>query len=66
MTKIKHHGPATVDQLLNGPKPKLVAVMHYGHKTGGEAIFVTPEQKRQLERKTRRHTYGSYLGRMMG
>ena len=62
----KTHRQATVDDILNGPKPKLVAILHYGHKTGGEAVFVTPEQKKMIERKTRRHTYGSYLGRTMG
>jgi len=62
----KQRGQATVDDILNGPKPPLVAIMHYGHKTGGEPIFVTPEQKRIIESKTRRHTFGSYLGRTMG
>jgi hypothetical protein len=57
--------PASIHEILNGPRPKLVAINHYGHKTGGEILLVTKEQRDMIEKKTRRNTYGSYLGRMM-
>lgn len=58
--------PASISEILNGPRPKLYGVLHYGHKTGGEVILVTKEQRDLLEKKTRRSTYGSNLGRIMG
>jgi hypothetical protein len=57
--------PASIHEILNGPRPKLVAINHYGHKTGGEILLVTKEQRDAIEKKTRRNSYGSYLGRMM-
>lgn len=57
--------PASISDILNGPRPKLVAINHYGHKTGGEILLVTKEQREMIEKKTRRNTYGSYLGRVM-
>lgn len=58
--------PASIQDILTGPRPKMVGILHYGHKTGGEIVLVTEEQKKDLDRKTRRHTYGSNLGRIMG
>jgi hypothetical protein len=56
---------ASISDILNGPRPKMVGILHYGHKTGGEILLVTKEQRDAIEKKTRRNTYGSYLGRMM-
>ena len=29
---------ASLSDILNGPRPKMFAIQHYGHKTGGEKI----------------------------
>jgi hypothetical protein len=52
---------ATVDQILSGPKPKMVGVMQFEHKTGGQLVFVTEEQRKTLEKKTRRKGFSSNL-----
>jgi hypothetical protein len=57
--------PVSIDDILNGPKPKMVGVLEFGHKTGGFLVMMTEEQRKELNRKTRRHTYGSNLGRIM-
>jgi hypothetical protein len=57
--------PATLNDIINGPRPKMFAIQHYGHKTGGEILLVTKEERDMIEKKTRRNCYGSYLGRMM-
>jgi hypothetical protein len=56
---------ATLKDILSGPRPKMFAIQHYAHKTGGEILLVTKEERDMIEKKTRRNTYGSYLGRMM-
>lgn len=56
---------ASLSDIINGPRPKMFAIQHYGHKTGGEILLVTKEQRDSIEKKTRRNCYGSYLGRMM-
>jgi hypothetical protein len=56
---------ASLNDIINGPRPKMFAIQHYGHKTGGEILLVTKEEREMIEKKTRRNTYGSYLGRMM-
>lgn len=56
---------ATLNDILNGPRPKMFAIQHYGHKTGGQILLVTKEERDMIEKKTHRNTYGSYLGRMM-
>lgn len=55
--------PASLSDILNGPRPKLVGVLEFGHKTGGHIVLMTEEQRKTLIAKTRRHTYGSNLGR---
>ena len=55
--------PATLSDIINGPRPKLVGVLEFGHKTGGHLVLMTEEQRKNHIAKTRRHTYGSNLGR---
>lgn len=57
--------PASIEELINGPRPKLVGVLEFEHKTGGHLVMMTKEQRDLLNKKTRRHTYGSNLGRIM-
>jgi hypothetical protein len=54
---------ATLSDIINGPRPKLVGVLEFGHKTGGHLVLMTEEQRKNFIAKTRRHTYGSNLGR---
>ena len=58
--------PVSIKDIINGPRPKMVGVLEFGHKTGGFLVMMTEEQRKELNRKTRRHTYGSNLGRIMG
>jgi hypothetical protein len=58
--------PVSIEDILNGQRPKMVGVLEFGHKTGGFLVMMTEEQRKELNRKTRRHTYGSNLGRIMG
>ena len=54
---------ASIHDILNGPRPKMVGVLEFGHKTGGHIVLMTEEQRKNFIAKTRRHTYGSNLGR---
>ena len=56
---------ASLNDILNEPKPKMVGVLEFGHKTGGHLVMMTEDQRKLLIKKTRRHTYGSNLGRIM-
>ena len=55
--------PVSLKDILNGPRPKMVGVLEFGHKTGGHIVLMTEEQRKNFIAKTRRHTYGSNLGR---
>jgi len=54
---------ARLTDILNGPRPKLVGILEFGHKTGGHIVLMTEAQRKLFIAKTRRHTYGSNLGR---
>lgn len=56
---------ASLNDIINGPRPKMVGVLEFGHKTGGHLVLMTEAQRELLIKKTRRHTYGSNLGRIM-
>ena len=56
---------ASLNDILNGPKPKMVGVLEFGHKTGVHLVMITEDQRKLLIKITRRHTFGSNLGRIM-
>jgi hypothetical protein len=57
----KHRKPATVDEILNGPKPKLKAVQLNDHKTGHYYVMLPEHVADELRKKQRRQGYGSNL-----
>lgn len=59
-------GPATLDQILNGPKPKMVGRLEFSHKTAPQLVLMTPEQAKNYDKATRRPGYGTCLRRISG
>ena len=43
---------ASLNDIINGPRPTMFAIQHYGHKTGGEILLVTKEEREMIEKKT--------------
>ena len=55
---------ASLTDILNGPKPKLVGRLVFSHKTAPELMLLTVDQARAHDKATRRPGYGTCLKRV--
>jgi len=59
-------GPATLSDILNGPRPKMVGRLEFAHKTAPQLVLMTEEQAKNYDKATRRPGYGTCLRRILG
>lgn len=57
-------GAATLADILNGPRPKLVGRLVFDHKTAPSLMLLTEDQARAHDKATRRPGYGTCLKRV--
>jgi hypothetical protein len=55
---------ATLADILNGPRPKLVGRLVFDHKTAPSLMLMTEDQARAHDKATRRPGYGTCLKRV--
>lgn len=55
---------ATLADILNGPRPKLVGRLVFLHKTAPELMLLTEDQAKAHDKATRRTGYGTCLKRI--
>lgn len=57
-------GAATLADILNGPRPKLVGRLVFDHKTAPSLMLMTEDQAAAHDKATRRPGYGTCLKRI--
>jgi hypothetical protein len=63
-TMSKMVGPASLDDILNGPRPRLVGRLVFDHKTAPSLMLLTEDQAKAHDKATRRAGYGTCLKRV--
>lgn len=55
---------ASLADILNGPRPKMVGRLVFDHKTAPSLMLLTEDQARAHDKATRRPGYGTCLKRI--
>jgi hypothetical protein len=52
---------ASLNDIINGPRPKMVGRLIFDHKTAPSLMLMTEDQAKAHDAATRRRGYGTYL-----